>query len=202
VFPAISLLSFLLMAPSMGADQLFGSHSQSTGAGRAQTTPPPNTTQGRGQTPPTAGGAGASAQQGQPQGPRQPQTAEQFLAGWQWWKDDAIKKEMKLTDRQVQSISRIFDAKVREITPYHDAFIKQLAELDRMTKERKVDVNTYAMQVNGAEALRSRRNELRAVMLYAIYKQLSDEQVLQLDTIRDRHFRAGRGGNQPSPRSR
>jgi predicted transglutaminase-like cysteine proteinase len=198
-FPAISLLSFLLMAPSTGADPLFGVNGQSTGAGRgAQTTPPPNT-QGRGQTPPAAG-AGAAGQTGQ-QGPRTPPTAEQYLAGWTWWKDEAVKKEMKLTDKQVQSINRIFEQRVRDITPYNEELQKQLAELDRMAKERKVDVNAYALQVSRTEYLRSELSKTRLIMLYAISKQLSDEQVLQLRDIRDRH-RAGRGGNPPAPRVR
>jgi hypothetical protein len=200
-FPAVSLLTFLLIAPATGADQRFGLQSQSTGAGRAgQTTAPPNT-QGRGQTPPAAG-AGASGQTGQPPGQRQPQTAEQALAGWTWWKDEAVKKEMKLTDRQVQNINRIFEQRVRQITPFNDELQKQLAELDRMAKDRKVDVNAYAVQVSRTEYLRSKLSETRLIMLYAISKELSDEQVLQLRDIRDRH-RAGRGGNPPpAPRSR
>ncbi len=185
------------MAPATRADQLFGSN-QSTGSGRgAQTTPPPN--QGRGQTatPPAATG-----QAGQPQGPRTPPTAEQYLAGWTWWKDEAVKKEMKLTDKQVQSINRIFEQRVRDITPYNDELQKQLAELDRMSKDRKVDVTAYAVQVSRTEYLRSKLSETRLVMLYAISKQLSDEQVQQLRDIRDRH-RNGRGGMPPpAPRSR
>lgn len=185
-------MAVLFVDPASGSEQHFGGQAQTSGSSRASQTPPPQT--GRGQV---VGAANPAPTQ---PGQRPQPTAEQMLSGWLWWKDEAVKKEMKLTDRQVQSINRVFEARVRYITPFNDELQKQLAELDRMAKERKVDEAIYAVQVSRAEALRSKLNETRYVMLYAISKQLSDEQVLQLKDIRDRH-RAGRGGGGPIPRT-
>ena len=175
------------MAPALGSAPQWGYQVQSTGRGAVQ--PPP---QGRGQ----AGQAPAGAVN--PQGQRQPQTAEQFLGRTQWWKDDAIKKEMKLTDLQARQISSIFDNRLKEITPWVDEFNRQIAELDKMSRERTVDVSAYAIQVGRVEALRSRLNETRTVMLYRINKLLDPAQYQTLQDIRDRSLR-GRGGV-PGPR--
>jgi len=134
----------------------------------------------------------------QPQSQRQPPTAEEFMGRSQWWKDEAIKKEMKLTDAQVRQIGQTFDSRVRYITPWFEDYNKQIAELDRMVRERTVDVTTYEIQVNRVEALRSRLNETRQVMLYRFYKMLDPAQYQVLQTIRDRGGR-GRGGA-PGPR--
>jgi len=105
---------------------------------------------------------------------------------------------MNLTDAQVRVITQIYERRVREVTPFYEEFVKQLAELDRMTQERVVDEATYAVQVSRAEALRSKLNETRAVMLYTIYKRLDPAQYQKLREIRDRR-RIGRG-SAPNPR--
>ncbi|HEX5070737.1 MAG TPA: hypothetical protein VFV78_11040 [Vicinamibacterales bacterium] len=190
VFPAISGLTVLLLAPAVGSAH-WGFQVPNAGRVVAQAPPP----QGRGQTPP-ASGAGASGQQGQ----RQPPTAEQILGGGrtQWWKDDAIKKEMKLTDMQARQISVIFDNRLKEITPWVEEYNRQFAELDKMSRERTVDTNVFAIQVGKVEALRSRLNETRTVMLYRINRVLDPAQYKTLQEIRDRGGR-GRGGA-PGPR--
>jgi len=175
----------------MGSSPQTGTQAQSAGRGAVQTAPPP---QGRGQavqTPPAPANP-------QAQGPRQPPTAEQYLGRFQWWNDAAIKKEVKLTDLQVKSISSVFDNRVRSITPWLDAYNKEFAELDKMTRERTVDVTTFEIQANKVESLRSRLNETRTVMLYRIYRMLDPAQYQSLQDIWSRGGR-GRGGA-PGPR--
>jgi Spy/CpxP family protein refolding chaperone len=113
---------------------------------------------------------------------------------WEWWKDEAVKKEMKLTDKQVRDISRIFDARAREMKPVNDAYQKQRAELDKLARERLVDTSTFSIQVGQVEALRTELSKSRAVMFYAISRQLSAEQHDKLREIRDRQFSGRRGG--------
>jgi hypothetical protein len=110
-----------------------------------------------------------------------------------WWKDEAIKKEMKLTDSQVRQISGIFDSRLKNITPWYDDYLKQFAELNRMAGERAVDVSTFEIQASRVETLRSRLNETRNVMLYRINKVLDPAQYQILQTIWERGGR-GRGG--------
>ena len=113
---------------------------------------------------------------------------------WEWWKDEAVKKEMKLTDRQVRDISRIFDARAREMKPINDEYQKQRAELNKMADERTVETAIFAIKVGTVETLRTELSKSRSVMFYAISRQLSAEQHEKLRAIRERQFSGRRGG--------
>jgi len=188
---AAGILAFLLALPVSG----FGYRAGDPAAAQAQTQ---QSTGGRGTAPVQSPKPASQTQAGQPQtGPRPTPSPEQFLDQG-WWNDDAIKKELKLTDMQVRQITQIFDRRVREVTPTYDEYRKQRAELDRMTAERTVDEATYAVQVGRTQYLLSKLNETRAVMLYTIYRRLDPKQYEQLRVIRDRRF--GRGGGSPTGR--
>ena len=192
VVPVLSLLGLVLMAQTVGSEQRFGASGpvqQSQGAAKAPA-------QTSGQKPPS------TSPQGPGQGQRPPLTTEQVLAGWIWWKDEAVQKDMKLTSRQVSSINQIFERRVRAVTPFHEDLKKQLVELDRMTNERTVDVATFSVQVSRAEDLRSKLNETRTVMLYEISRQLSPEQVAKLKELREQRDRRRMGrGNSSQPKT-
>ena len=113
---------------------------------------------------------------------------------WEWWKDEAVKKELRLTDKQVRDISRIFDTRAREMKPVSDEYEKQRAELDKMARERTVDTAVFAIKVGSVETLRTELSKSRSVMFYAISRQLSAEQHEKLRAIRDRQFSGRRGG--------
>jgi Spy/CpxP family protein refolding chaperone len=169
----VPVAALLLLAPFLGSAAPNGSQPR---AATVQQTPPPQ------------GGT-----QGQGAGQRPP-TRQEAPLGWEWWKDDAVKKELGLTDRQVAQITRIYEDRSRQVKPYSDEYQKQIEELDRMTRERTVDTPTYALQVSRVEALRSKLNETRLVMFYSFYRLLSPEQNKKLQDIRDRR-RSGRGGH-------
>lgn len=197
---AAGILAFLLAAPVTGFGfkagqptlgmQAQGQAAGQTGqAGRGSATTPASPAKGPGQNP--TGQAQAS--------PRPTPNAEQFLGAWDWWNDDAVKKELKLTDMQVRQIQMIFDRRVREVTPTYEEYRKQRAELDKMTQERTVDEATYALKVRQTQFLLSELNQSRTVMLYSIYKRLDPKQYEALRVIRDKRF--GRGGAPSSPRT-
>jgi Spy/CpxP family protein refolding chaperone len=169
------LSGLFLAVPILAFEQRFGG-SPSNQAGR--NTPPQQT--------PTPAPA---------QGPRSPATNRPDQFAWEWWKDEAVKKELKLTDAQVRSITRIYESRVRELKPISDELQKQWAELEKMTKERTVEVAVYSIQVNRAEALRTELNKTRSVMLYSIYRMLTPEQYEKVREIRDRRRAARGGGN-------
>ena len=102
---------------------------------------------------------------------------------------------MKLSEQQVRSISRLYDDRVRTLKPHSEEYDKQRAELEKMARERTVDVATYSIQVTRVEALRTELNKSRSVMFYAIYKMLTPEQYEKLREIRDRRG-SGRGGGE------
>ena len=113
---------------------------------------------------------------------------------WEWWKDEAVKKELALTPKQVRDISRIFDTRVREMKPVDDEYQKQWAEQNKMAKDRTVDVAVFAIQVGRVEALRTELFKSRSVMFYAISRQLTSEQHTKLGEIRERRSAGRRGG--------
>jgi Spy/CpxP family protein refolding chaperone len=135
------------------------------------------------------------SQPSQPQGSQRPSTpgrSDQFV-GWEWWKDEQVKKDLALTPTQARSITRLYEDRARQMKTHSDEFQKQLEELDRMTRERSVDVATYSIQVTRVEALRTELSKTRTVMLYSIYRMLTPEQYQKLRQIRDQR-RSGRGG--------
>jgi hypothetical protein len=103
-----------------------------------------------------------------------------------------VRKELVLTPRQIGSITRHYENRVRQMKPLDDELRKQLDELERLTRERTVDVNTYLVHVTRVEALRTELYKTRAVMLYSIYRELTPDQYQKLREIRDRR-RSGRG---------
>ena len=176
-----SLVFALFVAvPLLAFGQRYG------GAGMASVARPDQRT-----APPTSS-APATPKQGQ----ERVQNNEVRL-GWQWWKDADVRKQLQLTDRQVQQISLLYDDRVRQIRPTWEALQKHQTELDKMRRERTVDVATYSLQVTNAEGLRSEVNKTRYVLVYAISRRLSAEQHQKLQEVLEKRF--GRGGG-PSPR--
>jgi len=174
------------MLSAIASAQRFG------GSGPAQTAQKPV------QTPPqapTAASQGTSPA-GSGRGAQQNRSGQEpFSISWEWWKDDAVRKEMRLTEQQVRSISRLYDNRVRTLKPVAEELTKQRDLLDKMSQERTVDVPVYAIQVNHVESLRSEMNRTRAIMLYEIHKTLTPEQTVKFREIVERRRKArGNGG--------
>ena len=157
------------------------------GQGRNQTgqAPPSTSVQGRQTGTPQTPSAGPG---------RENQGQRSFdLFRREWWKDDAVKKEIGLTDEKARKIDNIFQERSRRLAPIVDELEKQEAELDRLTRERVVDEVTYSLQAGRVWDLRRRFGESRTIMLYRIVQELTPEQYKKLDAIRERN-RGGRGG--------
>ena len=126
-------------------------------------------------------------QQGQGKPSGDPRQGVRFPAPpGEWWKDDEIRKEIRLTPAQSAKIEQIFRAREREYSPYAAEFDKQRDETNRMARERKVSVEEFALQMSRWEAIRAKLNESRYVMLYRMSKELTPEQNAKLDEIRER----------------
>lgn len=111
-----------------------------------------------------------------------------------WWKDAEIQRELGLSDEKVRRIDEIYQSRVRQWMPYQEELQRQLAELDRMTTERVADESAYELKVSQVEALRSKINESRTVMLYKMSRQLDPVQYQKLiDIFRRRDPAASRG---------
>jgi Spy/CpxP family protein refolding chaperone len=173
ILPVLATCLLFLMTPLLGGEQRFGA----PGGRQAAVGQAAATSQGQRATgqPQRSGGPGRD------------------LFFTEWWKDAAVRKELNLSDRQANNISRFYEERVQRMKPLDDEYRKQSEELERLTRERTVDVNVYSIQVTRVEALRTELHKTRVVMLYSIYRVLSPEQYQKLVEIRDRR-RAGRSG--------
>ena len=152
-----------------------------------------------------AGQSGSSGSQSRPQGPGAPRTGDQGRetrsgppvglppTRWEWWKDADVKKELNLSDEKANKIGQITEGRDKQMKPFAEEYLKELGVLNQMTKERTSSLPSYQIQVSKVEALRSRLEESRLVMLYRIYLELTPGQYQKLIEITDRR-RSGRGG--------
>lgn len=138
---------------------------------------------------PQTGGASQTGQRGGQPRSREPEPLPP--SRWPWWRDEALQKEVGLTSRQVERIDAIYQQRSTELAPYLEEWRKQEAELNRMARERVVSVEVFAVQAARVDALWSKLNESRIVMLYRMSRELTDAQYKRLQEYRDR----GRGGS-------
>lgn len=178
------IFGLVLTVSAIASAQRFGGSGAQSTQRASQTAPPTGSQTGRGQA--------TAPQSGQPSqaGTRQNQGRNEFA--WEWWKDDEIKRELKLADNVIRSIQRKYEDRVRAMKPVDDAYRKEFDELNRMSRERTVDVAMYSIQVNRVDALRSELNRTRTVMLYEFSRMLTPEQHQKFQEIRERRW-SGRG---------
>jgi hypothetical protein len=157
------------------------------GAGKDQPNPAETTTQGRETAARPAeqrAGGGAGGQRG---GPRPPGYGD-------WWKDEAVRKELNLDDATADRIDVLNQARLRLGRLYLEAWQKERKILDQMASERVATKEEYEFQASRMWSLRMELDKSRAVMVYRIFLELSPEQYRKLEEIRDRRQR-GRGGS-------
>lgn len=108
--------------------------------------------------------------------------------GWEWWNDADVQKELGLSAEKVERINNFYNRRNTELRPIMHEFMKQSAELEKMTRERVVDVSTYDLQVLRVESARTALYQSRTSMLYRMFRELTPEQHQKLQEILDRRF--------------
>jgi hypothetical protein len=116
---------------------------------------------------------------------------------WTWWKDDQVKTEVGLTAWQVRRIDQIFQQRAQELTPLVDEWQKQGQKVDQLIRERTVTAEQLDIELLSQEALRSKLNESRRLMLYRMYLVLNPDQYKKLRAVFDQRARGRRGGGAP-----
>jgi len=105
---------------------------------------------------------------------------------WKWWLHPETRKDLGLSDKQVQKIDKIFEEFIpKQRERWHE--IEKLDEsLALITKESTADVTAVAPQIEKVEKLRADERTARAVMIYKIRLLLNPEQRIKVDAIRAR----------------
>ena len=116
----------------------------------------------------------------------------------EWWNDAEVQKELALTPDKIKRIDDLYSVRTRNLKPLVAEFVRQSAELEKMTEAAVTDESIYSLQVLRVEAMRSRLNESRTMMLYRIYRELAPDQYKKLLQIFERRAaHRARGGDAP-----
>jgi Spy/CpxP family protein refolding chaperone len=124
--------------------------------------------------------------------------SEVFYSGSEWWKDPEVKRQVGLTDELSGRIEQSYQRRQRNAAPLIAELQTKASALDAMIAARNVRSEALTAHVLLVEALRSRINESRQVMLYRFYQEMTPEQYQKFDALMDarRRNRTGRGGAQ------
>jgi len=150
---------------------------------------------------PARGGINASKQTpGQPTGGRGPGLGS-LGSGWEWWNDDAVKKEIGLRPDQATAIDHIYTKRLKDMDPVLQAYQQEKATLDKMMADRVVDDTQLDLELTTRLLpLYSKLYASRQMMFYRMSKVLDADQFAKLPAALEHHqeLRRGRGGA-PAP---
>jgi Spy/CpxP family protein refolding chaperone len=124
-----------------------------------------------------------------PQGPTAPQR-------FAWWRSEQYQKNLGLSTDQVNRIEAIFQAVLPELRKGRDDLERHEAELSRLI-ESSADETLVTRQIDKVEAIRSRLNKTRQLLLLHHRQVLTPEQRVKL--AQAERERAGRPPNAQKP---
>jgi Spy/CpxP family protein refolding chaperone len=101
-----------------------------------------------------------------------------------WWRDEHYQKHLALTADQVTRLEAIFQAALPELRKGRDELDRQEAELSRLI-EMNADETVVTHQVDKVEAIRSRLNKARTLLLLHHRQLLTPEQRVKLKAMRE-----------------
>lgn len=102
-----------------------------------------------------------------------------------WWRDDAMRRELALTNTQVTTIEALFHATLERRRRLNKALdVAEAALEDAIARD---DERAAMRLVARVEAVRTERNKARTLMLVRIYRVLTSKQRLALAAWEARH---------------
>jgi Spy/CpxP family protein refolding chaperone len=113
-----------------------------------------------------------------------------------WWRDEPYQKHLGLTTDQVTRLEAIWQAGLPDLRKGRDDLDRQEAELSRLI-ELNADEAVVTHQVDKVEAIRSRVNKARTLVLLHHRQVLTAEQRMKLKAMQDRDRE--RAGAAPAP---
>jgi hypothetical protein len=151
------------------------------------------------QTSPQSATASQVAQPGARTGLTPPPATPGGRGPWEWWNDDAVKKELALRPNQAADIERIYLRRVKDMEPVVQWLLQEKPVLVKMIADRVVDDTQLDVEFTKYDAMRLKLEASRTLMLYRISKVLDADQFSKLQAIIDRHEAAGRRGREAAP---
>lgn len=115
---------------------------------------------------------------------------------WPWWRDDAAKQALGLTDDKAARIEQLYRNRTDRMRPFAAERDKEEAILNRMVEERVASPEAFELQAAKLESLTAELRKSRWVMLYRLYRELEPAQYETLRKIfAERRANRGRGGS-------
>ena len=131
--------------------------------------------------------------------PAQQNNAQAARPRFAWWQDEQYQKHLGLTIDQVTRLEASWQAALPDLRKGRDELDRQEAELSRLI-ELNSDEAVVTHQVDKVEAIRSRLNKDRTMMIWHHRQMLTPEQRVKLKAMQARE-RAGApsapGGQRP-----
>src|SRR5215470_5248325 len=102
-----------------------------------------------------------------------------------WWRDERYQKHLGLTTDQVTRLEAAWQAALPDLRKGRDELDRQEAELSRLI-ETNADETVVTHQVDKVEAIRSRLNKARTLVIWRHRQMLTPEQRVKLKAMSDR----------------
>jgi Spy/CpxP family protein refolding chaperone len=132
--------------------------------------------------------------------------------GFKWWQTERFKKELTLTQEQINRIEGIYQTTEPMLRSQKQAVDRREEKLSKTIQDPKSDESTVLQAIDRLEAARSEISRTRNLMFFRIRRVLTDEQNVKISAMyaKDRADRESREkaererrsnkGNNKSPR--
>jgi Spy/CpxP family protein refolding chaperone len=117
-----------------------------------------------------------------------------------WWRDEHYQKHLALTADQVSRLEAIWQTALPDLRKGRDDLERQEAELSRLI-EMNADETVVTHQVDKVEAIRSRLNKGRTLVLLHHRQLLTQEQRDKLKAMQERDRERAGAAPAPAPTS-
>jgi Spy/CpxP family protein refolding chaperone len=109
-----------------------------------------------------------------------------------WWFDPKIRESLHLTDQQIASLDRIFEAAMPHQRESWLALRRAEDELSRLMKAESRDDVKIIASIERVEFARYKHNERRMILLFRLSQELTHAQRLEFDRISRKRRDTGR----------
>jgi Spy/CpxP family protein refolding chaperone len=105
--------------------------------------------------------------------------------GFKWWQNERFKKDLALTEDQIQRLEGIYQATEPALKAQKETLDKSEEKLSRLLSDAKSDEALVTKVVDRVETARSELSKTRTLMLFKMRRILSDEQHVKLKALHE-----------------
>ena len=133
--------------------------------------------------------------------PAAPSMAQSQGFGFKWWQTERFKKELVLTQEQINRIEGIYQTTEPLLRSQKQAVDRREAKLSKVIQDPKSDEAAVLQAIDRLEAARSEISRTRNLMFFRFRRVLTDEQNLKINAMHAKD-RADREAREKSERGK